>query len=453
MSERPERVTPISAIFLDSYEHFGLLARVEPGPGGRPSLGSVRDRIDTRLDRSPRLRQRLVPTPLRIAPPVWVDDPEFAIEHHVDEAPAAGPLDLAALRAAAGDSFARHLDLRRPPWGLTLLGDLDDGCYAFLLRVHHVLASGMTMGLLFAPVLFDTEPDAPGGDATGWRPRPTPGAAALVALALRDRARALVPHRSHTGASPQPGLRATLRGARRALSEELSETAPASPVNGPLSDRRAHAFASHTFEDVKTAGASVPGHASVNDLFLATIAGGLGSWLRAKGLPADDLRAQIPVSLVEGGQATFGASTSFMVVDLPVNEADPLRRVERVTRETAFRKRAGADAIRALMGLAFRLPGPLRSQILRRVTSDRVQNLIVSDIPGPPVQLYFQGGAVKDAFPLMMLSPRHRLRIAAATVGGRIVVGITADPAELSDPQALADAIEASLDELAEASS
>ncbi len=81
-------------------------------------------------------------------------------------------------------------------------------------------------------------------------------------------------------------------------------------------------------------------------------------------------------------------------------------------------------------------------------TSDRVQNLIVSDIPGPPQQLYFMGGAVSEVFPLMMLSPRHRLRIGAVSLGGRIAFGITADAGGLGDPQGLAEAVEASLDEL-----
>ena len=223
--------------------------------------------------------------------------------------------------------------------------------------------------------------------------------------------------------------------------------APASVLNGELSDDRAYAFVSHDLSELKAARTAVPG-ASVNDVVLATVAGGISRWFRSLGRLTQDLRVQIPVSLVEGGQASFGHSTSFMIVDLPVTETDPVRRLERIAKETAFRKRQGAAAIRALMAVTFRLPGPLRRPIVARVTSDQVQNLIVSDIPGPPIRLYFMGGAVTDAFPLMMLSPRHRLRIGALSAAQHIAFGLTADPAELGDPQALADGLEEALIEL-----
>jgi WS/DGAT/MGAT family acyltransferase len=268
---------------------------------------------------------------------------------------------------------------------------------------------------------------------------------------LRGAGRAIRGH-SHPSLPPlrgPGGVRDALRRARRAYREELEPRAPASPLNGPLSEDRAYAFASHDLADVRRAERSVPAEATVNDVVLATIADGLGRWLGPAGLPDAGLRAQVPVSLVEHGQASFGKSTSFMIVDLPVSESDPLRRVERVAAETSFRKRGGAEAIRSLMSLAFRLPRPLRARVLSRVTSDRVQNLIVSDIPGPPQQLYFMGGRVSAVYPLMMLSPRHRLRIGAVSLGGTISFGLTADPAALGDPQALAQGIEASLDELA----
>ncbi len=449
---RPERLTPIAAIFLRAYEHFGLLLLIEPGRDDAPDLAAVRRRIAARLGRSPQLRRRLLRTPRDIAPPVWVDDAEFDIAHHVDAyPPGPSPLSAAELRRAVAVVFARELDMTRPLWGLTLLGTLADGRLAVLIRVHHALASGMTAPVLFAPVLFDLAPYAPAdAEREPWHPRPPPDRRQLLADAVRDGAAhwATIGQRHHPHLPhPDSGWRTTLADARRAYTRELGVHAPASVLNGALSDERSYAFVAHDLSDVQAARSAAPG-ASVNDVVLATVAGGISRWFQSMNRPTRDLRVQVPVSLVERGRASFGASTSFMIVDLPVTESDPVRRLQRIAEETAFRKRRGAAAIRALMAVTFRLPGPLRRPIVRRVTSEQVQNLIVSDIPGPPVQLYFMGGAVSDAFPLMMLSPRHRLRIGALSEAQRIVFGITADRAQLGDPQGLADGIEEALAEL-----
>lgn len=460
---RPERLSPIAAIFLRAYEHFGLLLTIEPGADGVPSLSAVRDHIARRLGRAPRLRQRLLPTPYDIAPPVWVDDAEFDIAHHVDEyaatatatagATVAPTLASPEFRRTVATVFARELDMTRPLWGITLLGTFDDGRLAMLIRVHHALASGMTAPIMFAPVLFDLTPDVAADDGAGslpWHPQPVPSERELLVYAARDG----VAHWSRIAQKrhphlprPESGWRQAVRDARRAYTRELGVHAPSSVLNGELSDERSYAFVAHDLGDVQSARAAVPG-ASVNDVVLACIAGGINRWFTSLGRPIQDVRVQVPVSLVEAGQATFGQSTSFMIVDLPVTESDPVRRLQRITAETSFRKRQGAAAIRALMAVTFRLPGPLRRPIVARVTSERVQNLIVSDIPGPPIQLYFMGGAVSDAFPLMMLSPRHRLRIGALSEAQRIIFGITADPAELGDPQGLADGIDDALAEL-----
>ncbi len=384
--QRPERLAPIAAIFLRAYEHFGLLLLVSPGAGGAPSLAAVRRRVAGRLGRSPRLRQRLLPVPGDFAPPVWVDDTEFDIANHIDAYGGASPLSPADLRQAVGVVFGRELDMDRPLWGLTLLGTLDDGRCALLIRVHHALASGMTAPMLFAPVLFDLSPDAPDeDDAAPWHPRPAPDPRGLVVDALRDGVThwATVGKRHHPHLPhPESGWGQAFRDARRVYTRELGVHAPASILNGELSDERAYAFVSHDLADVRAARGAVPG-ASVNDVVLATVAGGINRWFASMDRPAQDLRVQVPVSLVESGHATFGQSTSFMIVDLPVTETDPIRRLERIATETAFRKRQGAAAIRALMAVTFRLPGPFRRPIVHRVTSEQVQNLIVSNIPGP----------------------------------------------------------------------
>ena len=58
--------------------HTLKLAIVEPGRDGQPlTVERVRRLVEGRLQRLPRARQRLAPTPLRLAAPAWVDDPQL----------------------------------------------------------------------------------------------------------------------------------------------------------------------------------------------------------------------------------------------------------------------------------------------------------------------------------------------------------------------------------------
>ena len=63
-------------------------------------MSELRAHIEARLDAAPRLRRRLAPTPLGLAPPAWVDDDAFDLARHVRRLPVGrGPLDVGRLRA------------------------------------------------------------------------------------------------------------------------------------------------------------------------------------------------------------------------------------------------------------------------------------------------------------------------------------------------------------------
>ncbi|HXE99807.1 MAG TPA: wax ester/triacylglycerol synthase domain-containing protein [Solirubrobacterales bacterium] len=93
--------------------HTLKLALVEPGRDGQPlTLDRLRSRADARLQSLPRARQRLAPTPLRLAPPAWVDDAGFDLRNHVRAA--AGVGDRAQLMRLVGSLMAQRLDHAHP---------------------------------------------------------------------------------------------------------------------------------------------------------------------------------------------------------------------------------------------------------------------------------------------------------------------------------------------------
>lgn len=61
----------------------GAVLRLAPGPELTP--GRLADELAGRIRSTPRLRQKLEPTPIGCGRPIWVDDPTFDITRHVGE--------------------------------------------------------------------------------------------------------------------------------------------------------------------------------------------------------------------------------------------------------------------------------------------------------------------------------------------------------------------------------
>ena len=88
----------------------------------------------------------------------------------------------------------------------------------------------------------------------------------------------------------------------------------------------------------KAIGAARPDPATVNDVLLATIAGGLRTQMAGS---MAHRCAQIPVSLHHRDESAVDAGNrdSFLNIDLPVDEPNPLIRLDRISAETRRRKR------------------------------------------------------------------------------------------------------------------
>ena len=84
----------------------------------------------------------------------------------------------------------------------------------------------------------------------------------------------------------------------------------------------------------------MPG-ATVNDVILTVVGGGLRGYLEGKGeLPDDSLTAMAPICVRgEGEKAALGNLVSAMVVPLGTQIADPLERLKYVHGEAVNRRR------------------------------------------------------------------------------------------------------------------
>lgn len=379
---------------------------------GRPlALGTVRHALGERIRAVPRLRQRLVPTPLGSGRPVWVDDPRFEIAAHVREVTCPQPGDRRALLDLAESVVTTPVPTDRPPWSATLVHRLAGGRTGLVLSFHHVLADGVG-GLAVLAQLADGGP-AP---AAGMFPRPLPTRRRLAADATRDRLRQLreLPRWLRLVAA---GL-----GQSRAA---LVTRAPPTSLNRPTGPNRRLATARTDLVSIHAVARSCGG--TVNDVVLAAIGGALRSFLLGLGERRDELVVGVPVSGRPAGQAAAVRNQVGMVpVLLPTGDA-PMERLRAVVRRTRAVKSGARGATAVLLEPAFALLARLR--VARwYVNRQRRMNVFATNLRGPSEPLTFLGAPVTDLIPVNAVVGNVAVAFGALSYAGNLTVTVVADP-------------------------
>lgn len=418
----------------------GLLV-FENGPG--LAYDAVLARVADRLHLVPRYRQRLHSPAAGLANPVWVDDDGFDLGWHVRGATLPAPGGDNELAALVGREMSRRLDRSRPLWELTLVDGLDGGRRALLARMHHALVDGVA-AVDIGTVLLDPTPDPldiPPPDEP-WAPRAHDRTRHLARLAATPvvRAQRLLLESATRALQPSPRRAAgDLRSATELL-VQLSRTrpsAPMTPLNAGQGPNRRFAFTAAPLAELKRTGRRHG--ATVNDVLLAAVAGMLRRYLHAAGeATGKPLVALVPVSVRRPGEAG-GNAISTVLVDLPVDEPDPVQRILRV--HAAMTEIKDSAAIRAgalLLGAAGWAP-PLVSSTLARATGGvRAFNLVVSNVPGPQQPFWLNGCRLLAVHPAVPLNPATQgLTVGIVSYDGAVCFGLLADR-DLDPPVAVA---------------
>ncbi len=409
---------------------------LEPSPGSpRPTLDGLRRHVEARLGLAPRFRQRVVQTPLRVANPVWLDDPDFDIARHITEIPGTGGIPRGELGQIIAGRMEERMDRAHPLWHLDMVERLDDGSAVLIWRVHHCLADGTTCVRLASELLWDRDP--PDGDSAGpWRPVPAPGAVSLLRRGVTDRAGGWAPRGNRAERqrlSPSVLEKVAIR--------ELRRNASRTTLSSRVGSSRSVAFAQAPLEGCKRAGKAIDEAVTVNDVVLSIIAGAVRSWLGHGADPTESIRVKVPVSLHHPGEdPRVGNHDSYLFVDLPVSEPDPVKRVMSINRETRERKlEHDAETL-------YRLGAhPL---VRRWAMSPRVFTFNVSNVPGPRTEVSVLGARLREMYSLAEIAQHHALRVAVISAAGSLFFGLCADEGAVSDLPALADGVTAATAEL-----
>jgi diacylglycerol O-acyltransferase / wax synthase len=201
-----ERLSPEDAriLALESGPIVGHTCKVVIADGGGDTVERLREQIDDRIGLARRCRQRIVPTPLRLAAAARVDDPAFDVRRHVRAYPTDGPVERKGLLDIAGRLMSERLPRDPPLWAIDVVEPLEDGRAAASWRIHHTMADGQATMAIGSSLLWSDSrkrrPAVPPPPAEA-----VPGPATLVVAAAADHAQALRMRRRPR--RPRPALR------------------------------------------------------------------------------------------------------------------------------------------------------------------------------------------------------------------------------------------------------
>jgi diacylglycerol O-acyltransferase len=437
------------------------IASVSVFEGAIP-LKACRDFVESKLPLVPRYRQHIAFPPFNIGLPSWQFDPNFDIRNHIRQVGLRHGTER-ELKAVASKILSTNLDRTRPLWDLTLVRGLEGNRTGMIVRIHHCLADGMA-GLAIVNVLMDPSP------VTQPLARKQPP---LPAPPVRDQ-----------GAQLLDGLLksyvSAVKGALRLQSEafhiaqelanqsgqvgdlmkvmpELAAPADRLPFNVVCRGPQKFGWTEIPMAEIQSIRQHCGG--TVNDVILSLMTATIRRYAQLRGVRVKgrSARIMIPVNVRGNGNAKeeLGNRISFLPVTIPLDIRDPLKLFAFVRERMEVLKRChAAELVGFAGGLFSTIPsaiwaaiGPVASQLPLSLC-----NTIVTNIPGPPVPLYFVGHKMLSWYPYVPIGGEMGLNCAILSYNGVVYFGFTCDVNAVPDPENLEKFLTKSCAELHNAS-
>lgn len=399
---------------------------------GSLDIERIEEYVLSRLDLIPRYRQRIMRTPIE-GHPVWVDDASFNIRYHVRHTRLPRPGTERQLKRLVGRIFAQRLDREKPLWELWFVEGLEGDRLAVISKVHHCMVDGVSGSELIA-ALLTSEPQEKPDPPARWDPRPTPDAIALGAGEIARVARAPFDLGASIAkvARDEDHARHQLLERVRAMARVMGDFGGSTPVpfNRPIGPHRRIDWFPMPFDRIRDVRGAVGG--TVNDVVLATAAGGIGRFLsRDRGMDLDGVQFRImaPVSVrADEEKGALGNRVSAWTVELPIAERDPLARLDIIRHETeelkATKRALGAETLTRVTEWT---GSGLLSLGARMMTLGTPFNTVITNVPGPQLPLYLLESRLLEIHPHVPLMGTLGLGIALFSYDGMLSWGFSAD--------------------------
>jgi WS/DGAT/MGAT family acyltransferase len=450
-----ERLSALDATFLDveaktAPMHVGAALLFDAKPLTLAHGGLDIERLtrytEAAVDSIPRYRQRVEWIP-GLRHPVWVDDERFNMNFHLRHTRLPLPGDERSLKRLVARLFSQHLDRSRPLWEFWVVEGVENDTFALIIKVHHCMVDGVA-GVQLLEALLQIIPNAQEREPKGWTPRPAPSRIDLLRAEVRHRidgAREL----SHYW----PRVRDNLRGVRNVLTSGMKPAPRTIFTERDISPYRRFDWTSFSLDEVKNVKRVLGG--TVNDVVVATVTGAVRRFLTRRGEAVDTIegfRTVLPVNTRKNPGLSVGNHVAMLLADLPVSEPDPLERLKKVIAiTTALKKESnqtgGAELIEDIADLTTKR---IVSELYRAAMAIRAYNLIITNVPGPPMPLYLLGAKLKSIFPMVPLMQNQNLGIALFSYNGGLHWGFNADWESFPDVHEFVEDLDATFDEYKE---
>ena len=416
-----------------------------------PDWDTLADRVDRMSRLVPSLRQRVIDSPLPLVAPRWTYDPHFDLSWHVRRIGAPEPrtrdMVLELARQSAMDTF----DRARPLWELTLVEGIGSGEAALIGKLHHSLSDGVGgMGMLAVIADLQREPSDPGvmpsapdGEKRAQFALVTGAAGEITGQLTRlawHAAGAAIPALVRSARDPVGAAEGTVAMARSIYRTAAPSSSAMSLLMRERATTRHLATMEVSLDALKSAAKAIGG--TVNDAYLAAVAGGLRRYHLRHGTPVESLRAVVPINLRTGNDTSWGNRITLQRVTLPAGELDPgarMREVHRVTQ--AARKEPSLPVTGIIAGALNMLPVGYVGGVLKHV------DFLASNVTGSPIPGYIAGSKITGLFafgPTIGAS----LNTTLISYAGTCHIGINTDTAAVPDLDVLVACLQESLAEV-----
>jgi WS/DGAT/MGAT family acyltransferase len=450
----------------NSPMHIGnlLIYNPETAPDGFVRFKDILAFIESRMQLSTTIRQRLVRVPFDLDYPYWIEDPDFDLEYHVRHIALPKPGDWRQLCIQTARIHARPMDLERPPWEFTVVEGLDNvrdyppGCFAMVTKVHHSAIDGMS-GIDLMEALHTLKPNtAPPNAPDEWKAEKVPGPIELLGKSYVNAL--LNPlKQAQVAAQTIPGVASAIKGlVTRDFKLSSDLVPPRTRFNRSISAHRVVEGRTFPLDDVKGIRALLP-ESKVNDVALAIIGGALHKYLTDKGdLPKSTMTAMAPISVrAKDEKGDMGNQVAAMIAPLGTHIADPAERLEYVFGQTSNSK-AMTGALGARRMTEVSKVNPLLYMALGAQLFSRVSiahklampfNTVVTNVPGPPVHIYSSGARLESmALSLICLTDGLGLAHVVQSYVDEAYISFTACRDLMPDPEFYSQCLQDSFDEM-----
>lgn len=398
----------------------------------------------------PMFRQRIVDVPWRAAPPRWTFDDRFDLTWHLRRMDSPSPhtpdtvIDVARIAAMTG------FDPSHPLWEFTLVEHLQGGRAALVMKLHHSLTDGLG-GMQLALLLYDEgvtaapvpEVDRPLGERPG-----------TVDLIRESVVRQLVRTFGIMTAGTRSAVPAALRAMPRPLERAAEATrtvwsvgrtvAPVRETLSPIMKERSQARHLETLEarlaDLKRAAAVAGG--TVNDGFMAAVAGGLRRYHERHGAAVGELRVTMPISIRTADDPIGGNRITLIRFPVPVADREPGSRIRQMgDRCRSAREERSLPYTNAIAAGLNVLPSGVVGSMLKHV------DFVASNVPGFPSRVYLAGAPV-ERYVAFGPTIGSSVNITLMSYAGTCSVGMNIDIAAVPDPEVFAECMREGFEEV-----